>query len=155
MREAFGDLWVLKGDLVCITTNGAVNKGGNNVMGAGCALEARTRYPGIERKIGTSLATGRLAFLYLGRCYDVFGMGRELAAFPTKFHWKGKSDLALIEQSARELMEFLSGAKTFEQVLLPRPGCGLGGLNWNTVQPLLASILDDRVVVVGFEREQA
>lgn len=118
-------------------------------MGGGIAKEARDRYPGIAHRIGDSLLTGRTGFLYLGKWKDDFGMFRELAAFPTKTHWREKSDLALIERVARELAEFLDRCE-FDGVLLPRPGCGLGGLSYESeVRPLLEPILDDRVTVVG------
>lgn len=149
MLEAFGDLWEMQGDLYCILTNGVRNSRGENVMGGGVAKEAKDRYPGIPKAIGDSLSTGRFGFLYLGKWFDEQGVKRELAAFPTKTHWMSKSDLDLVVRSAQELMAFVRACE-FERVLLPRPGCGLGGLSWeDEVRPALAPILDDRVVAVG------
>ena len=36
----------------------------------------------------------------------------------------------------------------FDTVVLPRPGCGNGGLRWQDVRPLLGLSLDDRFIVV-------
>ena len=38
----------------------------------------------------------------------------------------------------------------WSKVLIPRPGCGYGELNWQDIKPLLESILDDRFISVTF-----
>jgi hypothetical protein len=63
--------------------------------------------------------------------------------------WMANSDLRLIEQSAEELLG-LTQAFEFESILIPRPGCGAGGLNWDDVRPVLNDTLDDRFYAVTF-----
>jgi O-acetyl-ADP-ribose deacetylase (regulator of RNase III) len=69
-----------------------------------------------------------------------------LVVFPVKHEWMELADLALIQQSAYELIA-LADRLEWRRVVLPRPGCGNGGLTWDQVQPLLWD-LDDRFVVV-------
>jgi len=55
----------------------------------------------------------------------------------------------LIRQSARQLVE-MADKFGWGSVVLPRPGCGNGGLDWDDVRPILEAILDDRFTVVTF-----
>ena len=49
-----------------------------------------------------------------------------------------------------EELVILSDENGYNKVLLPRPGCGHGGLNWERdVKPLLQERLDDRFIVVN------
>lgn len=156
MREAFGDIWEMAAELdaplVCVTTNLQVNSSGEAVMGAGIAREARDLYPGVARELGRRIKKGEHSTIYLGVFCDDFGLTRHLAAFPTKRHWRDRSDLGLIEESAQVLVE-VTDLMGFQDVLLPRPGCGRGGLTWAQVQPLIASLLDERFAVVGYAGE--
>jgi hypothetical protein len=54
----------------------------------------------------------------------------------------------LVWHSAHLLVELVGALSLAGPVLLPRPGCGLGGLSWDKVRPALAGVLDDRFVVV-------
>jgi hypothetical protein len=66
---------------------------------------------------------------------------------PTKIHWKNDSDLNLIDRSLRRLVE-LTNRNDWKNVCLTRPGCGLGGLNWERqVHPLATFYLDERFTV--------
>ena len=70
-----------------------------------------------------------------------------IIAFPVKHHWAQKADLELIRKSAEQLVEI---SQYCERVLIPRPGCGNGQLNWEEVKPILEEILDDRFYVISF-----
>jgi hypothetical protein len=75
--------------------------------------------------------------------------GAALASFPVKHHWHEQADLALIERSATQLVR-LADKFGYENVFLPRPGCGNGRLSWPDVRPVLARTLNDRFTVVTF-----
>ena len=129
---------IKKSVLRCITTNGVVNKNGSLVMGAGIAKKAKKKFMEIPHLFDQRIDEKGLHVHIL----DKYGV----ASFPTKYHWKKKSDLNLIIKSCRELV-FL--AKKWEYVLLPPPGCTNGGLLWEEVKPHLEHLLaDDKFVIV-------
>lgn len=70
-----------------------------------------------------------------------------LVAFPTKDDWKYPSTWEIIEKSACHLV-FAAYILGWTSVLLPRPGCGRGGLDWNKIRPNLRNILDNRFTVI-------
>lgn len=140
MREEAGDLWTYPADARVITTNTIVKADGCLVMGAGVALQARKRHPGIDRRLGAFVKAHGDKLCYM--------QNLGLIAMPTKRDWKKKSDIKLIEQGARKLME-LADFFDLKTVVMPRPGCGNGGLHWEIdVRPLLEGILDGRFVVL-------
>ncbi len=141
MIEVEGDFWKIEADLRCITTNGAIRANGNAIMGAGIALQARIKHPDIERCLGMLIQR------YGNRVHYI---EHNLVSFPTKFHWKDRSNLDLIRQSARELVELLTHPpfSRCKRVLLTRPGCGNGGLDWPEVKPAIAPLLDSRFIIV-------
>lgn len=149
MKLANGDLWSLPADAICITTNGSVRRDGRAVMGRGCALQAAKKFPELPMQLGMALQNGNCV-KWLGVHYmtesDPY---KHLIAFPVKHAWYEKADLALIEKSAEELMMLATGM-AFKSILLPRPGCGNGGLQWKDVKAVIEPILDDRITVVDF-----
>ena len=154
MREARGNLWTLgaTADAVVITTNGFVKANGACVMGRGCAKEARNRWPGLDVRLGTLLRQHGNHCFRLG----VPGLSADLVTMPVKPRsdglrpgWQCEAELPLIEKSCRQLVE-MADKFGWHSVILPRPGCGNGGLNWDDVRPRLAAILDDRFTAVTF-----
>jgi O-acetyl-ADP-ribose deacetylase (regulator of RNase III) len=61
---------------------------------------------------------------------------RYIVNFPTKRHWRGDSRLEDIEAG---LLALVSEVKRREirSIAIPPLGCGLGGLAWSTVRPLI------------------
>ena len=150
MIEKRIDLWQAAhgAEAVCITTNGTVTGRGLGVMGRGCALEAAERYnPGkkryqtLQRRLGDHL---RMHGNHVGIL--VPPPPWTLVAFPVKHEWQEMADFELIYRSCKELIA-LADRHGWTQVVLPRPGCGNGGLSWVVVQPI-GLILDDRFIVV-------
>lgn len=136
-------------------------------MGAGCAKQAKDRYPKIPSalgqhiwQVGTELAGPQLdEETESSYCDRICRQGnhlyvwehRKMITFPTKwFWWDDSSDIELIKRSAVELVAAMN-ANDIEQVYLPQPGTGKGNKDWlNDVRPVIKPILDDRVIVVSF-----
>lgn len=143
MKEIQGEAWELQRNYTYlgITTNGFIKKDGTAVMGRGIAYEAQSRYPGIRRA---------LANLIRENGNVVQEITDNLVAFPVKHNWFDKADIELIKRSCKQLMGFL---KPDETILLPKPGCGNGGLHWSDVKPIIETLLDDRVTIISRHNE--
>jgi len=140
VRELQGDLWAehARGAVVAITTGGQVNRDGCCVMPRGCARHARELFAGLDWTLGQQI---------LAHGNHVFDLGRRVVSFPVENSPLEVPSLTLIEQSCRELVE-LTDYKGWTEVVVPRPGCGGGGLEWSSVSPLLEKYFDDRFLVI-------
>lgn len=140
MREVRGNLWgYLERAPIAITTNGTVNRRGECPMLRGCARQARELFPGLPRHLGALLRE---------RGNHVFDLGFGLVSFPVEHHWLEQPDVRLIDRSARELAA-LADERGWPQVVVPRPGCGAGGLEWSEVRPVLQRHFDDRFLIIS------
>lgn len=139
MIEVVGDMWTYPAEWRCITTNGMVKNDGCLVMGGGCALEAKQRYPGIDHKLGTMVE----AFGNKPYTIELY----KLITLPTKHDWKDNSDIDLIVYGAKILAEFVK-VNNIKSIVIPRPGCGLGGLNWDDVKKVLEPIFDTDAFII-------
>lgn len=61
--------------------------------------------------------------------------------FPTKNHWKTNSPIDGIEQGLQHLLKHYK-EWGITSIALPSLGCGLGGLNWKDVGPLMCKYLN-------------
>lgn len=162
MREGYGNLWdlVQPTEAIVITTNGTIAFNGRGVMGRGIALEAKRRIKGIERILGDHLATHGNHAWYLARGSDKYpGPQFGIIFMPVKHEWWQNADPDLIVQSAHELVKLADAEQRifepaahieWENIWMPRPGCGNGHLDWDDVRPLIEPILDDRFIAVTF-----
>jgi hypothetical protein len=147
MKEVTGNLWTFPADVRVITTNGTVKKNGECVMGRGCAAEAKTKFPELPALLGDWLRSkGNIPVNFKFSTCDF-----NLWTFPVKHNWYERADIALIAQSAKYFADYFSHPELSEErIVLPRPGCGNGGLRWEDVRPVLEPILDDRFHVITF-----
>lgn len=164
MKEAFGNIWdhAHEFDAVVITTNGFVKSNGEAVMGRGIALEAKNRYPWLAGNLGNALrGNGNNVYRFDVEPHfirDSSDFDFSLFTFPVKPvfgpngepGWMVRADPELITKSAMQLIELIDGygIKTNYRVVMPRAGCGNGGLRWENIKPLLDPILDDRFTVM-------
>lgn len=141
------DVWsLLDGNsILCILTNDTVAKYYDakymrtviyNPMGAGIAGECKWRNPEFPELVGQAILSGNRG------CGIDKQTGAELFRFSTKTNiYDDKSDIELIEISLKAL-ELVTMANQDKKIYLPRPGCGIGGLDWETeVKPLVEKYL--------------
>ena len=140
MIEAEGDIWehAERGDIIVITTNGSLTRDGRAVLGRGVAKQAALRHPDIAENLGR---------LLVKQGSHVFDLGCGIVTFPVEETAWSQPDLRLIARSAQEL-RLLADRSGWQRIIVPRPGCGGGGLAWKDVQPLLAPCLDGRFTVI-------
>lgn len=119
----------------------AVNTVG--VMGKGLALQFKQRFPENFRAYAAACKAGdvRVGSMFVTR-RDAPGERRWIINFPTKQRWQNSSKLEWIESGLIDLRRVLA-EEDIRSVAIPRLGCGLGGLDWSTVRPLLVSELGE------------
>lgn len=149
MKEIIGNIWTINCDAICITTNGVVKDNGELVMGAGIALQCKNLYPQVAKHLGTLVKMkGNIPIKFFQRYIKEFDRTSIIVSFPTKNHFKNKSDINLIINSAN-LLVTMTNEMLWEKVVLPKPGCSNGGLNWEKeVKPVIKNILDDRFYII-------
>lgn len=142
MKEIEGNLWDYLGKgVIAITTNGAVNRKGEASLGRGCARQAAEHLPDLAWRLGTAISEHGNHVSYLGD---------GIVSFPVEHTPYESPDTRLIARSAMELAT-LTDQMGWELVVVPRPGCGGGGLEWQDVRPILDRYLDDRFLVITIE----
>jgi hypothetical protein len=129
MREITGDIWHFhsKGAWAVIPTNMQYTNDGA-VMGAGLALQAAVRFPDLRQKYALFLHTGT-SFLVVHEY--------RLLLLPTKDHWKDPSPMSLIVRGCVNLQTWAELYDVHPPCAIPRLGCGLGGLRWEDVKPVM------------------
>ena len=143
MNEQIGDLWSLhaKGAVVAITTSGLVSKKGECSMPRGCARQAKDRFPGLAAQLG------RLVTEHGNHVHD---LGQGIVSFPVENSPYEMPELAIIERSCRELVQ-LADDKQWREIIVPRPGCGGGGLEWKDVSRIVTRYFDNRFTLIQME----
>lgn len=138
------DYYGLDGCTIIVPTSGSVS-GGNAVMGAGVALDAKNRVPGLARELGIML-------IAYGNDVHTLDEGR-LQSFPTKHTWQQPADIELIAKSVLTLKWEAMGAPDRMFIVPAWPGCGekTGKLPVDKVRPLFET-LPDNVLVVTKEK---
>lgn len=147
MKELTGNMFAPKiisfADVLCLTTNGFIKKDGKAVMGAGNAKQARDLYKGIDLDLGKSIKRN-------GNIVQIIRVEQvPFVSFPVKHNWWEKADLELLTRSAFQLVQ-LTDSQKWKKVILPRPGCYNGRLNWlSDVKPIMREYLDDRFYLIS------
>ncbi|GEM_PF-178735 len=147
-----GDLFFSRMQTLTISVNCV------GVMGAGLASTAKYRFPDMYVKYQDLCKHKKLAYgsLYVyKRESSVFAdLADEYVPlediesasqtwfllFPTKEHWRNKSDIDGIERGLQWLVDNYK-AQGIESLAIPALGCGKGGLTWDVVGPLMCKYL--------------
>ena len=107
------------------------------VMGKGIARQFKQTFPDNFREYAAACKAGEVQ---PGRML-VHDNGRHalpywIINFPTKRHWRAKSQLEDICSGLDALVEDVRRLG-IQSIAMPALGCGLGGLDWDEVHPLI------------------
>lgn len=111
------------------------------VMGKGLALEFKERFPQnyTAYKFDCQRKNVRVGEMHVCFIHE-HGYPKYIINFPTKIHWKDRSQLSYIHAGLHALLRCIEELK-LSSVALPRIGCGLGGLDWVFVKKEIQKIL--------------
>jgi len=109
------------------------------VMGAGLALQFKKNFPVMFVEYAERCRRGhvKLGEPYLYRANDMLPW---VLNFPTKRHWKDLSQKEDIIAGLKYLKQNYKGWG-IESLAVPPLGCGLGGLMWKEIEPVLTKHL--------------
>ncbi len=113
------------------------------VMGKGIALMFKERFPKNMAAYVKACKTGEVQ---TGRMF-VTGTGelmgpRWIVNFPTKQHWRAKSQMQWITEGLADLRRFILEHQV-TSIAIPPLGAGNGGLRWSDVKPHIEQVLGD------------
>jgi O-acetyl-ADP-ribose deacetylase (regulator of RNase III) len=129
------------GDLLRAKTDALVNAVNCvGVMGRGLAAQFKRAFPdnfaayqrACERK---EVQPGKMFVVDRGE-----DAPRYIINFPTKRHWRAASRIEDIEEGLNDLIEQIQ-SRSISSIAIPPLGCGLGGLDWTKVRPLIEHAL--------------
>ena len=137
IESTSGDL--LKADVEALVN--AVNCAG--VMGKGIALQFKRAFPAnfqVYEKAcrAGNVVPGRMLIHEIGGSLRP----RYIINFPTKRHWRAASLVEDVESGLRSLAKDVRRLN-IRSIAVPPLGCGLGGLEWQVVRPMIEQAFDD------------
>lgn len=106
-------------------------------MGKGIALQFKQAFPANFKAYEAAchageVVPGQMFFFDNGRLINP----RYVINFPTKRHWRGKSRIADIRSGLKALIADVRRLDV-HSIAVPPLGCGLGGLDWREVRPMI------------------
>lgn len=107
------------------------------VMGKGIALQFKMKYPDNYKFYKKVCDQGKMV---IGKIltYELKTSGhpKYIFNFPTKRHWKTKSNIEDIKSGLASLIAEVNRLK-IKSIAIPALGSGQGGLNWQQVKPII------------------
>jgi O-acetyl-ADP-ribose deacetylase (regulator of RNase III) len=124
------------------------------VSGGGLSHAIVSRYPEIEKEYIEACKSGEIG---IGKSYIIFtkfkpnnGINRGVIFIPTKFHYQDPSTFEMVGKGLIELRRIIlndryltEGDTNRHGVGVSAMGCGLGGLSWLAVKPMMKFYLWD------------
>ena len=119
------------------------------VMGGGLAAVFKHKLEGTDYFSSYESACSKEE-MRLGNCriWEVPELAKDhfdfkyIIDFPTKDHWKSSSTIDMVSRGLVSL-QYLQITHKISSLAIPRLGCGLGGLDWNLVRPMIYHQFDD------------
>lgn len=108
-------------------------------MGKGIALQFKQAFPKNFKFYEDACKAGKVVPGHV-LVFDNGGLlcPRYVINFPTKRHWRNKSRLEDIESGLNDLIDVVRRLE-IRSIAVPPLGCGLGGLDWRDVRPMIES----------------
>ena len=106
------------------------------VMGKGLALNFKIKFPNNFKKYKKFCDDGSFD---IGKLLIINENNKNIINFPTKKHWKNKSEYEYIEKGLEKLKKAIENYN-IKSIAFPKLGCGLGGLEWNIVFSMLKKL---------------
>lgn len=129
---------ICKGNLLEAKVEALVNAvNTQGIMGKGIALQFKKAFPEMFKAYQKACKNDEIQ---IGRVniYETKNLigPRFIINFPTKKHWSEPSTLGYIKSGLKSLIEEIL-SRGIKSIALPPLGCGLGGLKWENVFPLI------------------
>ena len=135
---------IQKGDLLKSDAEALVNTVNCvGVMGRGIALQFKKKFPdnfaAYKRACDANeLTLGNVLVFDTGEMFNP----RYIINFPTKNHWRAKSRIEDIATGLEALVRAVNDRK-ISSIAIPPLGCGLGGLDWADVRPMIVRAFEE------------
>ena len=132
----------IEGDIIKADAEALVNSVNCvGIMGRGIALQFRKAFPDNYKSYAAAcdrheVEPGRM---FVFETHSLTNP-KFIVNFPTKRHWRGKSRIEDIESGLHALVAEIE-RRGITSIAIPPLGSGLGGLDWNLVEPLVTFAL--------------
>jgi O-acetyl-ADP-ribose deacetylase (regulator of RNase III) len=127
-----------KGNFLEVNAEALVNTVNcEGVMGKGIALQSKKAFPDNYDAYEKACRRGEVkpGQMFVFETKQIFNP-KYIINFPTKRHWVGRSRYEDIESGLKSLTSEIRERK-IGSIAIPPLGCGLGGLNWALVRPMI------------------
>jgi len=113
------------------------------VMGKGIALMFKDRFPNNMQAYAEACQAGKVQTgkVFVTSTDELLG-AKWIINFPTKQHWRAKSQMNWIEEGLQDLRQFIID-NNIQSIAIPPLGAGNGGLDWQQVKPKIEKALGD------------
>jgi O-acetyl-ADP-ribose deacetylase (regulator of RNase III) len=107
------------------------------VMGKGLALQFKRAFPDNFKAYEQACKNGKvcLGCMFIFEINSLLGV-HYIINFPTKSHWRLDSNINDIAVGLDDLRRVITEL-SIKSMAIPPLGCGLGGLHWRDVEPLI------------------
>ena len=121
------------------------------IMGKGLALAFKERFPEMFKDYVAACQRKAVTIgeMHCFRAIDHFTEKNErwIVNFPTKIHWRDRSNIKYIRYGLIDLVQALKDIDV-KSVAIPPLGCGCGGLQWFEVKDLITEAFKDSEIAV-------